>query len=59
MQVKFKIFTGNHKQVEADFNRFLQTEDGTYSNIVMTGTAENLVLGVAYTEADKSVKMYF
>ena len=59
MEVKFKIFTGDYKKVEADFNVFLRTEKGTCSTIMMSGTKESLVLGVTYTEPDKSVKKFF
>lgn len=59
MDIKFKIFTGDHKKVEQDFNEFLRTERGTYTTIVMSGTKEELVLGVTYVEEDTSVKKFF
>ena len=59
MDIKFKIFTGSHEKVEHDFNKFLSTVRGTYSTIVMSGTKEDLVLGVTYTEEDTTVKKFF
>ena len=56
MADKFKIFTGNSSVVEDDVNRFLQTFEGTFSRMMMSGDEDNLVVGIVYCE-EKDVKV--
>ena len=48
---KFKTFSGNRKSVEHDFNKFLREFNGSFSHIMMTGTDDNLVIGIVYVDA--------
>ena len=57
MAYKFKTFSGDRLTVERDFNYFLETMDGHYTRIVMTGNEEHLILGVVYSE--HTPKMYW
>ncbi len=57
MADKFKTFSGNRLNVERDFNHFLETMNGHYTRIVMTGKEEHLILGVVYSE--HTPKMYW
>jgi len=57
MAEKLKTFSGTRVQAEAAFNKFLSDNDILYSDVMMTGTDEHLIIGVMYKKSQPN-KMY-
>ena len=52
-------FCGSALQVERDFNEWIRTTSNTYFVAGLTGTKDNLVLGIIYKPKDETVKSYY